>query len=159
MKAARQRAILQLVSRERLSSQREIRARLAGVGVEATQSTISRDIEELGLARVHDQQGVRYVAPGAMNGDETAGGDGPRRVLRRLLQSYALSMAVSGNLLVIQTPPAAAHLLGEGIDRSDVENIVGTVAGDNTVLVVAREGVHTREIERALNDIMKESGS
>jgi transcriptional regulator of arginine metabolism len=127
--------------------------------VEATQSTISRDIEELGLARVHDQQGVRYVAPGAMNGDEATGGDGPRRTLRRLLQSYALSMAASGNLLVIQTPPAAAHLLGEGIDRSDIENIVGTVAGDNTVLVVTREGIHAREIERVLTDIMKETGS
>ena len=64
MKARRQQVILELVSKERLSSQEEIRNRLADAGIEATQSTISRDIEELGLARLNDPGGLRYVAPG-----------------------------------------------------------------------------------------------
>src|SRR5205085_1793877 len=78
VKTRRQQAILSLVSRERLSSQHEIRTRLKELGMDATQSTISRDVEELGLARVHDSEGLRYVVPGGeSNGGTTR--------LRRLL--------------------------------------------------------------------------
>jgi len=160
MKARRQQAILELVSKDRLSSQHEIRERLVGLGVEATQSTISRDIEELGLAKIHDQRGLRYVTPGALKGNDATNGQGNglRQNLRRLLQDYALAMTPSGNLLVVQTPPGAAHLLGEGIDRYDVDDVVGTVAGDNTILIVAREGVHSRDLKLTLETIMEENG-
>ena len=84
-KAKRQQAILGLVARERLGSQQEIRYRLAYLGIEATQSTITRDIEELGLARVHDQDGMRYVVPGE------PGSYGPIALLRHLLDEFALS--------------------------------------------------------------------
>jgi transcriptional regulator of arginine metabolism len=163
MKARRQQVILELVSKERLASQFEIRERLATLGIDATQSTISRDIEELGLAKVHDQGGLRYLTPAALasgggssgtNGNGNGNGGG---ALRRLLREYVLSATASGNLLVIQTPPGAAHLLAEGLDRSHLEDAVGTVAGDNTILVVAREGVHARELQRALTKIMEES--
>lgn len=162
MKTRRQQAILELVSKDRLSSQHEIRERLAGLGVEATQSTISRDIEELGLAKIHDQRGLRYVTPSALNGrsdpDGQGNSNGLRQNLKRLLQEYVLAMTASGNLLVVQTPPGAAHLLGEGIDRYGVDDVVGTVAGDNTIIVVAREGVHARGLKRTLETIMEENG-
>lgn len=159
MKTRRQQLILELVSKERLSSQFRIRERLGELGIEATQSTISRDIEELGLAKIHDAAGLRYVTPGSLNGgaEGSGNGNGSKDGLRRLLQEYVLSMIPSGNLLVVQTPPGAAHLLGEGIDRSSIEDIVGTVAGDNTILVVAREGVHARDLQAALTGIMEES--
>ena len=157
MKPRRQQLILDLVSKERLSSQFQIRERLADLGVEATQSTISRDIEELGLAKVHDQGGLRYVTPASLNGDNgNGGGNGVRGKLRRLLQEYVLDMTPSGNLLVVLTPPGAAHLLGEGIDRAGLEDVAGTVAGDNTILVVSREGVHARDIQRAFTTVMEE---
>ena len=163
MKTRRQQAILELVSRDRLSSQHEIRERLASLGVKATQSTISRDIEELGLAKIHDQRGLRYVTSSALNEQGTANGqgvpNGQRHNLKRLLQEYVLAMTASGNLLVIRTPPGAAHLLGEGIDRYDVDEVVGTVAGDNTIMVVAREGVHARDLKQTLETIMEENGS
>jgi transcriptional regulator of arginine metabolism len=161
MKARRQQAILELVTKDRLSSQHEIRERLASLGVEATQSTISRDIEELGLAKIHDQRGLRYVTPSALNGQGPSNGqaNASRQNLRRLLQEYVLAMTASGNLLVIQTPPGAAHLLGEGIDRYGVDDVVGTVAGDNTIMVVAREGAHARDLKRTLEAIMEENGS
>lgn len=149
IKVKRQHAILSLVSRERLASQQEIGARLRGMGIEATQSTISRDIEELGLARVHDHDGVRYVVPG--QGEAPA----PLRMLRRLLEEFALSFTPSGGLLVIRTPPGAAAALAEGLDRAGLADVAGTVAGDNTILVVAREGVHGKELERALGQIME----
>jgi transcriptional regulator of arginine metabolism len=151
-KAKRQQAILGLIERERLASQGEIRARLAYFGIEATQSTISRDIEELGLARVHDAEGVRYVVPGT-----PAGGAAPMGLLRHLLDEFALSLVVSGSGLIVRTPPGAAAALAEGIDRVGLVDVAGTIAGDNTILVLPREGVEPRELERSLTHIMEAS--
>lgn len=152
MKARRQQVILELVSRERLSSQQEIRARLAKAGIDATQSTISRDIEELGLARIHDQEGVRYVLAGqAMT-------NGQRQTLRHLLKEFAISMTPSGNMLVITTPPGAANIVAEGLDKTGLSEVAGTVAGDNTIMVVTKEGVPAKKLERELQKLMRENG-
>ena len=144
-------AILGLVRHERLASQGEIRARLASRGIEATQSTISRDIEELGLARVHDADGVRYVVPG----DRDEAGPAPIGQLRRLLDEFALSFVRSDGGLIVRTPPGAAAALAEGIDRAGLADVAGTIAGDNTILVLPREGLHPRDAERALTTIME----
>jgi transcriptional regulator of arginine metabolism len=152
LKAKRQQTILSLVSRERLSSQDQIRARLAALGLRATQSTISRDIEELGLARVHDHDGVRYVVPG--QGPSPA----PVALLRHALEEFALSFVRgAGELLLVRTPPGAAAALGEAIDRAVLPEVAGTIAGDNTVLVVPRAGGTARAVERALTRVMEEA--
>jgi transcriptional regulator of arginine metabolism len=149
VKSKRQQTILGLVSRERLGSQHEIRARLAYLGIVATQSTISRDILELGLARVHDSDGVRYVVPGE-------GSSGlPVTTLRRLLDEFALSFVRADHGLVVRTPPGAAPALAEGIDRVGLAQIAGTVAGDNTILILGREGITPSQLERSLNEIME----
>jgi transcriptional regulator of arginine metabolism len=149
VKSKRQHAILSLVARERLGTQEDIRARLAGMGLEATQSTISRDIEELGLARVHAHDGVRYVVPG--EGDAPA----PLRMLQHLLEEFALSFARASAGVVIRTPPGAAAALAEGIDRVGLADVAGTIAGDNTILVLGREGVAPHRLERSLSQIME----
>jgi transcriptional regulator of arginine metabolism len=149
VKAKRQQTILSLVSVERLASQEEIRARLAALGLEATQSTISRDVEELGLARVHDHDGVRYVVPG--NGASPV----PLRLLRHLLDEFVTSFTRSDHGLVVRTPPGAASALAEGIDRAELPDIAGTIAGDNTILILGREGVAPAALERALDQIME----
>jgi transcriptional regulator of arginine metabolism len=147
-KAKRQRAILSLVSHERLASQEEIRARLQALGLEATQSTISRDVEDLGLARVHDPLGLRYVVPG--NADAAA----PAALLRHALNEFAISFTRgAGELLVIRTPPGAANALAETLDRAALAQVAGTVAGDDTILVVPRTGTSGREVEAALESI------
>jgi transcriptional regulator of arginine metabolism len=151
-KGRRQQAILDLVAREPLGSQEEIRHRLAALGVAATQSTISRDVEELGLARVHDADGMRYVVPGAATGGMPLG------MLRRLLDEFALSFVRSDVGLLVRTPPGAAAALAEGIDRVGLAEIAGTIAGDNTILVLGREGVQPPAIERALTQIMEATG-
>lgn len=150
-KVKRQQAILGLVARERLASQQEIRSRLAYLGIEATQSTISRDIEELGLARVHDQEGTRYVAPGE------PGSYGPMALLRHLLDEFALSFVRAEAGLVIRTSPGAAAALAEGLDRVGLPEIAGTIAGDNTILVLGREGVTPLQLERAMQTITEEA--
>ena len=151
MKAKRQQAILSLVSRERLGSQEEIRARLASMGLQATQSTISRDVEELGLARVHDPDGVRYVVPG----ENENGSPAPRRLLKHLLDEFALSFVRADHALVVRTPPGAASALAEGIDSVGLADVAGTIAGDNTILIVGREGVSPGRLERSLTQIME----
>lgn len=148
-KTKRQQTILSLVGRERLASQEEIRARLAGLGLDATQSTISRDVEELGLARVHDHDGVRYVVPGQGSAPV------PLRLLQHLLDEFALSFTRSDSGLVIRTPPGAAAALAEGIDRVGMSDVAGTIAGDNTILILGREGVATSALERSFTRIME----
>jgi transcriptional regulator of arginine metabolism len=151
-KARRQRAILGLVEDERLGSQGEIRARLAALGIDATQSTISRDIEELGLARIHADGSVRYVVPGHADGPAPAG------LLRRLLDEFAVSVVLTSAGLVVRTPPGAAAALAEGIDRAALPEIAGTIAGDNTILVLGREGVSPARLE-AMFDAIREGAS
>ena len=107
-KAKRQQAMLGLLATERPASQHEIRERLAYMGIDATQSTISRDIEELGLARVHDAEGTRYVVPG------DAGSHGPMGLLRHLFDEFALSFVASGAGLIVRTSPGAAAAVAEG---------------------------------------------
>lgn len=148
-KVKRQQAILGLVARERLASQAEIGARLSYLGIDATQSTISRDLEELGLARVHDAEGLRYVAPGE------AGSYGPMALLRHLMDEFALAFVRTDTALVVRTSPGAAAALAEGIDRAGLPEIAGTIAGDNTILVLGREGVQPAAIERTLTTIME----
>jgi transcriptional regulator of arginine metabolism len=149
VKSKRQQTILGLVARERLASQEEIRARLASMGMDATQSTISRDVEELGLARVHDQDGTRYVTSGA------AGSYGPITLLRHLMEEFALSFAPSEAGLIVRTSPGAAAAVAEGVDRAGVDGIAGTIAGDNTILVLGRPGMNASKLERALRTILE----
>jgi transcriptional regulator of arginine metabolism len=144
----RRQAIVELVGVERLGSQEEIRSRLAQLGYRATQSTISRDLEELGLARVHDAEGVRYVLP------EAAGAPSSAR-LRRLLAEFAVAFVRTDVGLIVRTPPGAANVLAEGIDRAALPEIAGTIAGDNTILIVGREGVGASAIDTTLSEIME----
>ena len=92
---------------------------------------------------------MRYVVPGESDAP------GPIRLLRHLLDEFALSFTPADNLLVIRTPPGAANALAEGLDRVGLADVAGTVAGDNTILIVAREGVKARDLERALTQLME----
>jgi transcriptional regulator of arginine metabolism len=149
-KAKRQQAILSLVGRERLASQEEIRSRLTALGLDTTQSTISRDVEELGLARVHDREGLRYVVPGRADASPSSA------MLRHAMDEFALAtVRGAGELFVIRTPPGAANALAEAIDRAALPPIAGTIAGDNTILVIPREGSTGRAVERALADVTR----
>lgn len=150
MKRQRQQAILELVAREPLGSQRAILERLRRRGFRVTQPTISRDLEELGLSRVRDgDRGFRYAPPAA--------GGRPRRVttLRRRLEEFAVSMDASANLVVVRTPAGAANTLADAMDDAALDEIAGTVAGDDTILVVAREGLRGRTVLGRLRAIME----
>jgi transcriptional regulator of arginine metabolism len=143
-KVARQARIVEMVSRERVRSQTELARLLAAEGVPVTQGTLSRDLEELGAVKVRapDARAGVYVlfdpalAPQHHTND-AAEFLHPR--LARLLAELLVGADASGNLAVLRTPPGGAHFLASAIDKGSLAEVVGTVAGDDTVLVVTRD--------------------
>jgi transcriptional regulator of arginine metabolism len=141
-KAARQRTIVDLVWRHEIRSQNELADLLSGEGFAVTQATLSRDLVELGAVKVRAGSGLVYALPGE-GGDRTpVAGVGREQLdarLARLCEELLVSAEASANLVVLRTPPGAAQFLASAIDASVVPAVLGTIAGDDTVLVVARE--------------------
>jgi transcriptional regulator of arginine metabolism len=100
------------------------------------------------LVRVRDPEGhLRYALPG------DAGPAGARSRLRALFAEFVTSVEASGNLVVVTTPAGAANAVAEALDHAGVEGMLGTVAGDNTILIVAREGMRGRTLAKRLREI------
>ncbi len=136
-KAARQAKIVELLSSQAVASQTELGRLLAAQGVQVTQATVSRDLEELGAVKVRAAQGTAYAVP--PEGQPRTGS--PEAVdarLGRLLEELCVSAEATGPLVVLRTPPGGAHLLGAALDRAGLPEVAGTVAGDDTVLLVTR---------------------
>ena len=112
---------------------------LGAEGIEATQATLSRDLEELGAVKLRAADGGAgvYVVP--EDGNPVRGVAGGTDRLSRLLGELLVSTDFSGNMAILRTPPGAAHYLASALDRSSMPDIVGTIAGDDTIFVVARE--------------------
>jgi transcriptional regulator of arginine metabolism len=158
-RAARQARIVELVSSLGIRSQSELARLLAEDGIEATQATLSRDLDELGAVKLRAPDGgaAVYVIP--EDGSPVRGVQGGTSRLSRLLGELLVSADGSGNLTVLRTPPGAAHFLASAIDRAALLEVVGTIAGDDTVLVVAREPLTGRDLaERFVAMVGGESG-
>jgi transcriptional regulator of arginine metabolism len=140
----RQGAILRLVKEQKLATQAEVAEALRAQGFDAVQTTVSRDIAQLGLVKVRDEEGrLVYALPGAADLDRL---DELTSALRR----FALSLVPTGNLLVLQTPPGHANALARAIDAASLGDVAGTVAGDDTIFVAARDGVTGAELAEQL---------
>jgi len=132
-KAQRQHRVSQLLEKQAVASQADLVRLLAEQGVDATQVTVSRDLEELGaVKRRAPGGGLVYGLPEGSR-DRLA----PDVHLRRVLADWLADLGSSGNLVVARTPPGCAHVLASAIDRAGLAEVLGTVAGDDTVLVVA----------------------
>lgn len=138
-RAGRQARIVAIVSARPVHSQAELATLLSDEGIEVTQATLSRDLEELGAVKLRgaDGGGGVYVVP--EDGSPVRGVTGGTERLSRLLGELLVSTDASGNLAVLRTPPGAAHYLASAVDRAALPEVVGTIAGDDTILVVARE--------------------
>jgi transcriptional regulator of arginine metabolism len=132
MKARRQAVILELIDREPLQSQERLRRRLQQRGFETTQATISRDIKELGLVK-RAGDGA-YQRPGA----ETPNPETALAALERAVASFLRSVERVQQLVVVRTGRGQAQALAEAIDRAQLPEEVGSIAGDDTILVIAR---------------------
>jgi transcriptional regulator of arginine metabolism len=134
-KTRRQGAILRLVREREISTQGELVEALREAGHEVVQTTVSRDVHELGLRKVRAAQGrLVYAPPDVPDADSL-------RALGAALRRWALDFEASGNLVVVLTPRGYAAPLADAIDAAGLGAVLGTVAGENTILVVAREGV------------------
>lgn len=135
-KTARQARIASLLGARPVASQSELARLLAADGVVVTQATLSRDLEELGAVKVPGPDGGLVYAVGP---DEPGLGARVAPRLARTLADLLVDAAGSANLAVLHTPPGGAHLLASALDHSDLDAVLGTVAGDDTVLVVTRD--------------------
>ena len=146
-RAARQARIVELIRDREVHSQTELLALLEADGTTATQATLSRDLDELGALKVRGA----YVIPD--DGSPVRGVEGGTARLSRLLGDLLTGSDASGNLAVLRTPPGGAHYLASALDRAALHDVVGTIAGDDTLLVVAREPLTGAELVALLRDL------
>jgi transcriptional regulator of arginine metabolism len=135
-KPQRQHRIARLLEDQAVSSQAQLVELLAADGVVATQATVSRDLEELGAVKVRIPGGtMAYAIPEHAAQERSA----PDDHLRRVMGEFVVDVAHSGNLVVLRTPPGSAHVIGSALDRAGLPDVLGTVAGDDTLLLVCSE--------------------
>ena len=148
-KVARQHRIAQLLGNHAVTSQTQLVELLAGEGVVATQATVSRDLEEIGAVKVRVPGGETVYAVPELPKERVASEDH----LRRVLGDWVVEVACSANLVVLRTPPGSAHVVASALDRSGVDGVIGTVAGDDTLLVVAAEKVGGAKVAKRLSGL------
>jgi transcriptional regulator of arginine metabolism len=152
MKAYRQSVVRELVEREPITSQEQLRVRLRERGIAVTQATLSRDIRELGL--------VKRTADGAYRSvDALANGDpgDAEAGLARATAEYLRNQEVVGHMIVLRTDPGQAQTLAVAIDRAHLREIVGTIAGDDTILVICRQPGEAQGVAEHLMDLRVEA--
>ena len=140
-KAGRQQRISELLERRTVRSQAQLAQLLADDGIEVTQATLSRDLVQMGAVRVRAEgRGLVYAVPGE-GGDRTplAGEAGAEARLAKVAAQVLVSAQASANLVVLRTPPGAAHYLASALDHADLGDLLGTIAGDDTVLLICRD--------------------
>jgi transcriptional regulator of arginine metabolism len=145
-KAERQRLIASVVSRRRIGSQFELAEALAKAGCVVTQATVSRDIRELRLEKTSDALGrPRYVLPGRARQSD------PRDALNGVLRQFGVRATAAQNIVVVQSELGSAPAIARALDRLEHPKIVGTLAGDDTCLVITRGAGDARTVARELS--------
>jgi len=145
-KANRQTLILELISTHDVASQEELRGLLKSRGIGATQATLSRDLRELGLVRVPGRDGARYALP-----ERVASEGAPS--LDVLLPQLFSSIDGVGELIVLRTLPSGAQPVSEAIDAAGWREVLGTVAGENTILVICRSSQARQEVTSRITQL------
>lgn len=147
MKPRRQAAIRDIVEREAIRSQEQLRQRLAARGFSVTQATLSRDIKDIGLVKRASDSAYRPA------GAEAPPSPVAVSALTRAVAEYMASAEPVQQLVVLRTGPGQAQLLGVALDRAPLPGVVGTIAGDDTILVIARDARCARRIVRQLDHL------
>ena len=148
-KTQRQHRIEALLEARSVTSQGLLVELLAEEGIEATQATVSRDLDELGAVKVRLGGGEPVYAIPEQPQERVT----PEDHLRRVFGDWVVQVEHSGNIAVVRTPPGSAHVVASALDRSGERDVVGTVAGDDTLFVVAREEVGGRKLAERLREL------
>ena len=147
-KSVRHRALRDIVSRQAIRTQRELATALKRQGIPATQATLSRDITELGLIKVDRGGSPAYAFPPGRSVEIAS-----EERLQALLGEIPLEASVAGSILVLKTLPGSAHAIAASIDRLRLPEIVGTVAGDDTLFVAVSDAAALRKLRKRLTDL------
>ncbi|MCL4443541.1 MAG: arginine repressor [Actinobacteria bacterium] len=147
-KQERQKLIIHFISESKISSQQQLATLLHSRGIPVTQSTLSRDLEEIGVAKVRDQNGdpIYTVSSTVVSISP------PEEALRKVLREWVAKVEYAGNIVVLHTPPGCAHVVAAALDRAQLEDILGTVAGDDTIFIVSKNERSAGRIAGNLND-------
>jgi transcriptional regulator of arginine metabolism len=148
-KTQRQHRIGLILEHNSVSTQEQLVELLSTEGIDATQATVSRDLEELGAIKVRVGGGESVYALPELPSKQVA----PASHLRRVLGDWVVEVSWSQNLVILRTPPGSAHVVASALDRSVFDGLIGTVAGDDTVLAVAAENVGGIELARRLTEV------
>ncbi|HEX7166265.1 MAG TPA: arginine repressor [Acidimicrobiales bacterium] len=148
-KTHRQQRIVRLLEQHPVTSQAQLVELLDAEGIVATQATVSRDLDELGAVKVRVPGGDTVYAIPQLTKDHAA----PEEHLRRVLGDWVAEVAHSGNLVVVRTPPGSAHVVASALDRSGLPGSIGTVAGDDTILVIAAERTGGAKLAKKLSEL------
>lgn len=148
-KVQRQQAIARLIAAHAVTNQPQLVELLADDGIAATQATVSRDLEDLGAVKVRVPGGDTVYAIPEFAPARLA----PEDQLRRVMGEWVAEVRHSGNLVVLRTPPGCAHVVASALDRSAMAGLLGTVAGDDTLLCVAEESLSGAALAEHLRDL------
>ena len=148
-KPQRQHLVTKLIEQNVVRNQMELVELLAAEGVAATQTTVSRDLEDLGAIKIRLPGGDSAYAIPELPKAQVA----PEDHLRRVFGDWVVEVAHSANLVVLRTPPGSAHVVGSALDRAGLAHILGTVAGDDTLIIVADEAAGGALVAAELADL------
>lgn len=146
MKSKRQSKILEIVENSSIETQEELISKLREAGYTVTQATISRDIRELKLTKVMSETGSKYIVPQAVTDDG-------QHIYSKALTASIKSVEASLNLVVVRTYPGMANAVAAGIDSLKSDDILGCVAGDDTIIVVTGSEEHSAALKKKLEKI------
>ena len=145
-KHQRQHRVARLLAGHVVTRQEQLVGLLADEGIESTQATVSRDLDDLGAVKVRVPGAESMYAIPEHPADRVV----PIDQLRRVMGEWVVDVGYSGNLVVLRTPPGSAHVVASALDRTGIEGSIGTVAGDDTLMVVAAEGTTGEQLATAL---------
>ncbi|MBL6620928.1 MAG: arginine repressor [Ilumatobacteraceae bacterium] len=148
-KARRQQAVTRLIEASEIASQSQLVELLSAEGISATQATVSRDLDDIGAIKIRSSAGQSVYALPVFAPDRIA----PLDQLRRVMGEWVAEVTHSGSIVVVRTPPGCAHVVASALDRSGVEGLIGTVAGDDTMLCVASEDVGGQRLAESLREL------
>ncbi len=148
-KAQRQQALIRIIENAEVSSQTQLQKLLAKEGIKATQVTVSRDLEEVGAIKVRSSSGDTVYAIATFEPARRATND----QLRRVMSEWVAEVSNSGQMVVLRTPPGCAHVVASALDRAAPNGLLGTVAGDDTIICVATEGVGGKKLAGELRSL------
>lgn len=137
IRSRRQKRLAEIIRSEPIGSQEEATERLRAAGFAVNQATVSRDLARLGAVKVKRGGAISYALP-----DQMGGSDWAAERLERIFAEWVQSIEPAGSLIVLRTPPGSAHIVGLALDQAQLPEVAGTISGDDTLFIAARDGVN-----------------